>query len=203
MLTLKPLASIMNHPVCYRLWQRPFVESKFAPILRHNQLSAVRRVLDVGCGPGTNADYFDAHDYLGIDHSARYIEMAQARGQGRFLVADACSFVAPAEERFDFILLNSLLHHIDAAGVRRMLTQLHDQLSTDGHVHILDLVLPQQPSVARFLAHSDRGDFPRSWEQWQELFCEAFQQVICEPCPVSCCGVTLWNMVYFKGSRKT
>ena len=202
MVTLKPFASIMNHPVCYRLWQKPFVESKFAPILRHNRLSAVRRVLDVGCGPGTNAVYFGGHEYLGIDHSSRYIEMAKRRGRGRFLVADACTFVAPAEERFDFILLNSLLHHIDTDGVRRMLAQLHDQLAADGHVHILDLVLPPQASVARFLAHSDRGDYPRLLGQWRELFCEAFQQVICEPYPVRCCGLTLWNMLYFKGSRK-
>jgi len=202
MVTLKPISSIMNHPVCYRLWQTPFVEAKFAPILRHNRLSEVHRVLDVGCGPGTNSRYFGEHDYLGLDHNPRYIEMARRRGGCRFLVADACSFVAPEEERFDFILLNSLLHHINTADVRRMLAQLHDQLAADGHVHILDLVLPQKPSVARFLARSDRGDYPRPLRQWRELFREAFREVICEPYPVNCCGVTLWNMLYFKGSRR-
>ena len=56
---------VMENPHAYRLWQAPFAEPKFAPVLAHNDLSRVRRVLDVGCGPGTNTHHFAGADYLG------------------------------------------------------------------------------------------------------------------------------------------
>ena len=203
MLTLKPLSPIMNRPVFYRLWQAPFVDAKFAPIIRHNRLADVRQVLDVGCGPGTCARFFRDQSYLGVDHNPDYIATARRNHPGRFVVGDACSFVADDPDGFDFILLNSLLHHIGTVDVRRMLSRLHDQLAPNGHVHILDLVLPATPSIARFLARSDRGDYPRPWSAWLELFRSAFDEVVCEPYTVRCCGIPLWNMIYFKGRRQT
>jgi SAM-dependent methyltransferase len=157
---------IMRQPSIYRLWQAPFAKKKFAPIVASNDMTRVRRVLDVGCGPGTNADYFSNVDYFGIDLNPQYIHDAQARygdssARRRFLAVDAAKFVAPPGERFDFVLVNSFLHHVDDSIARGILSNLNNLLTEDGHVHILDLVLPESASIARFLAHSDRGDFPR------------------------------------------
>jgi hypothetical protein len=55
-------------------------------------------------------------------------------------------------ERFDFILLNSVLHNIDADGVQKLRAQLATLLTEDGNIHIIDLVLPKRISLARFLA---------------------------------------------------
>ena len=51
---------LLEQPLSYRLWQAPFAEAKFEPVRRHNDLGRVRRVLDVGCGPGTNTHHFAA-----------------------------------------------------------------------------------------------------------------------------------------------
>lgn len=193
------VARLLGQPWAYRLWQAPFAEQKLAPVFAHNDLSAVRRVLDVGCGPGTNTPHFAHADYLGIDYNAEYIESARRRYQRRFIVADVTTFVVPAAERFDFILANSLLHHVDTPGVERVLAHLGDLVSADGHVHILDLVLPEHSSIARLLARWDRGDFPRPLEEWQRLFTARFEPVVFEPYTLSSVGVPLWNMVYFKG----
>jgi trans-aconitate methyltransferase len=64
----------MENTLAYRLWQAPFRAEKFAPILAHNDMTRIRRVLDVGCGPGTNTQYFAHGDYIGIDMNAKYIE---------------------------------------------------------------------------------------------------------------------------------
>jgi hypothetical protein len=69
-------------------------------------------------------------------------------------------------------------------------------------MHIMDLVLPSAPSVSRLLAHADRGDYPRPLEAWRELFTRAFEPVVFEPYPLGAGGVTLWNMVYFKGRAR-
>lgn len=197
------LEAVMGQPLIYRLWMGPFAEQKFLPILAHNDMNRVRRVLDVGCGPGTNAGHFAHADYLGVDWNPQYVENARRRYRGRFEVANAETLTVPDQDRFDFILVNSLLHHIDTPPIRRLLAHLGTLLSDDGHIHILELVLPEQASIARFLARSDRGEFPRPLESWREIFGAALEPVVFEPYSMKGCGFTLWNMVYFKGKAKT
>jgi SAM-dependent methyltransferase len=202
MVALKKLSRVMESPLAYRLWQAPAARSKFDPILRHNDLAAVSRVLDVGCGPGTNAPWFDSCKYLGLDVNPAYVEAARRRYGRDFQVADVCAYEADPGERFDFILINSVLHHIDDLHTRRILQQLAGQLTPDGHIHILDLVLPHERSVARTLALNDRGDWPRPLDEWRRLFSEFYEPVVCEPYGLRALGVTLWNMVYFKGRAR-
>lgn len=70
---------IIEHELPYRLWQAPFAEDKFSPVLAHNDLKYVRRVLDVGCGPGTNTHHFVRSDYLGLDCNRGYVESARTK----------------------------------------------------------------------------------------------------------------------------
>ena len=193
----------MERAAAYRLWQAPFAEKKLEPLRRHNDVSKVSRVLDVGCGPGTNARHFSHADYLGLDLNPAYVEYARRRYGNRFEVADVTHYAAPSSEPFDFVLVNSLLHHIDAPNTRRVLAHLATLLSADGHVHILDLVMPERPGLPRMLARWDRGDHPRPLEEWRAIFSEAFEPVVFEPYPLGAFGVTLWSMVYFKGRRRS
>lgn len=202
MTVLKKLSGVMENPTLYRLWQMPFAEAKFRPIIQHNDMTQVQRVLDVGCGPGTNSLFFQDNDYLGLDINEDYIEQAKARFGDFFAVADVCTYEAEPENRFDFILLNSLLHHIDDEHSDRILEQLSKQLTDEGHIHILDLRLPSERCIARGLALSDRGDFPRPLDAWEDLFTRHFETVVLEPYPVSVGGVPFWEMVYFKGKLR-
>ncbi len=115
------------------------------------------------------------------------------------MVADVRKYVAAPEDRFDFVLVNSFLHHLDTSDVLGILTHLQSLLAEDGHIHILELVLPEQPSIARVLAHWDRGKFARPLEEWRHLFGRLFEPVIFEPYLLTGLSTTLWNMVYFKG----
>ena len=84
--------AILEHPAIYRLWQAPFANQKLAPVFRHNDITKVRRVLDVGCGPGTNTTHFANTEYLGIDFNERYIEDARQRYKRAFVVADVTQY---------------------------------------------------------------------------------------------------------------
>jgi SAM-dependent methyltransferase len=195
-------ASVLEHTLVYRLWQAPFAEHKFAPIVAHNDLGKVRRVLDVGCGPGTNTHHFAHADYIGIDINPRYVAAAKRRTGRRFIAADATTYEVDPSERFDFIFLNSFLHHVDTPSVRRILSHVATLLTDDGAIHILDLVRPDHPGIAATLARLDRGDFPRPLAEWKQLFEASYQPVIFEPYPLTGLGVTLWQMIYFKGTRR-
>jgi SAM-dependent methyltransferase len=199
---MKSYARLMENTLAYRVWQAPFAEQKLAPLYAHNDVARARRVLDVGCGPGTNTAHFAHADYLGIDFNPAYIEDARARHGREFVVADVTKYEVAPDQRFDLILANSLFHHIDTASTRRILAHLATLLSDDGHVHILDLVLPAGPSISRFLARADRGEFPRPLEEWRALFTSAFEPVVFEPYPLGAAGLTLWNMIYFKGRAR-
>jgi len=171
-------------------------------VFRHSDGTAIRRVLDVGCGPGTNTRHFAGCDYLGVDFNAEYIEYARRRYRREFVVADITTYAVPGGHQFDFILVNSLLHHIDSDNVRRILLHLRTLLTDNGYIHILDLVLPPRPSISRLLARWDRGDHPRPLADWRTLFDEAFEPVVFEPYRVTGFGLTLWNMIYCKGRAR-
>jgi SAM-dependent methyltransferase len=192
--------AIMEYPLAYRLWQAPFVDEKIGPILRHTDMRGVRRVLDVGCGPGTNARLFEHADYIGIDINARCIEYARRRFRGSFIVADATTYQVPAEEKFDLVLVNSFLHHIPTEAVHRVLAHLRTLLAPGGSVHALEVVLPAEPSVARLLARLDRGKFTRPVEEWKRLFGADLRIDAAESVFLRRAGVTLWHMMYLKGS---
>jgi SAM-dependent methyltransferase len=196
-------ARLLERTFVYRMWQAPFAEQKFAPVLAHNDLPRVHRVLDVGCGPGTSTAHFGESAYLGIDINERYIRHARQRHRRDFLVADVRNYVAGPEDRFDFILANSFLHHLNTDDVLGILSHMRSLLTDDGTIHALELVMPRDRSIARLLAHWDRGKFARSEDEWQSIFGKIFEPVVVEFYPLTGLGTTLWNMVYFKGRPKT
>ena len=192
---------LLEQPLVYRLWQAPFERQKLAPVFRHNDLRDVRRVLDVGCGPGTSAPYFSGQDYLGIDINPRYVEDARRRHGREFVVADVTApdlsrLAGPAG--FDFILVNSVLHHLDTSACRGLLANLSGLLTPDGHVHLLELVRPGDWSVARFLAWADRGRYPRRVAEWETLWSGLLQPKVLEEYSLGIWGKTLWKMIYLK-----
>jgi len=168
--------------------------------MRHNDLSRPGRVLDIGCGPGTNARYFQGADYVGVDFNPEYIRNAQARYPGmKFVAADATRY-EPAE-RFDFILLNSLLHHLDDVQVAAVLSTARSKLAPNGHVHIIEL-LTSRRALPGALARMDRGKHARPLGRWKELFTHHFVEELNEPFTVGLAGISMWELVYFKGGSK-
>lgn len=160
------------------------------------------RVLDVGCGPGTNAAHFRDVRYTGVDINPGYITSAQRRFPGRFLVGDVTDPAVLPAEQFDCVLLNSLMHHLDDAAVNGLLGRLGRFLAPDGAIHILDLVLPERWSAARVLARFDRGRFARPIGQWKTLFHRSLHVETLEQYPLGVPGIPLWHMVYCTGRSR-
>lgn len=199
---MKLFDSLLEQPFVFNLSQLPFTRQKFRRILKHNNLENIRSVLDVGCGPGTNAPHFAHAQYLGIDINDRYIQLARNRHHRNFLVADVTTSQAIPAGAFDFILLNSFLHHIDTPAALRILSRLHGLLTPDGHLHSVELVLPERAGIPRWLALRDRGNFARPLSAWREIFETDLQTVIFEPFPIRHLGLTIMELVYFKGRMR-
>lgn len=193
--------SILEHPAVYAAWQAPFVAQKFAPVERQLARLPVTRVLDVGCGPGTNARRFAGVDYVGVDINERYLAIARGRHSGRFIQADlAAEGSLSGLGTFDTILVNSFLHHLPDDAVARVLRQLHHLLDPRGRIHLLELVMPERRSLARLMATLDRGRYARPLAAWRTLFTAHFDAVEFEPYQFA---GGLWAMVYFQGRAST
>jgi SAM-dependent methyltransferase len=199
---MRALDYLLEQTIVYSLWQAPFAADKVAPILAHNNIDQVRRVLDVGCGPGTNTHLFSKSDYLGVEMNPRYVEYARKKFNRRFVVADVTQYQDDAGGNFDFVLLNSFLHHIDLDSTNSVLHRVKKWLSPDGYMHIIELTSPGDHSIAQFLADWDRGKFTRPLAEWREIFSQHLEIDIFEPFPVGLLGKPLWHFVYCRGKAK-
>jgi SAM-dependent methyltransferase len=186
----------------YRLWQLPFERRKFQPVARALAGGRPRSVLDVGCGPGTNAAAFADVPYVGVDVNDAYVASARRRFGDRFLVGDVTSALPDRGAPYDVVLVNSLLHHLDDDGVRNVLRRASKLLAPEGAIHILDLELPPRRGVDRWLALHDRGDHPRLRARWQTLLAESITVETFEPYPLGLPGFPLWNMFHCVGSAR-
>jgi SAM-dependent methyltransferase len=193
---------LLEQPSIFSLYQLPFASQKLAKLRQHADLDQARCVLDVGCGPGTNAPLFPNSKYLGIDINDRYIALAKKRYRQDFLVADVTSSQAIPCGSYDFILVNSFLHHLDEPATLRVLARINDLLTPDGQVHSIELVLPASRGFPHWLTVHDRGKFPRTLSSWREIFECKLQTAVFEPFPVRHFGCTILELVYIKGRKK-
>ena len=195
----------MRHPLdvalLYRLWQLPFVDQKVLRFRRQTVLGSDTRVLDVGCGPGTNAALLAGTKYLGFDRDAAYIRAAHRLGLSA-IVGDAVALPLRPVPAFDCVFVNSLLHHLSDAQVDALLAQASALLHAGGQLHVIDLVVPAQRGIARTLARSDRGEHPRALSDLRALLGRHFTLDIEEPFRLTLARVPLWAMVYFRGTAK-
>jgi SAM-dependent methyltransferase len=100
-------------------------------------------LLDAGCGTGEHAILAARHGAraLGIDISARAIEIARRKGTERgvevsFEVLDALSLATLGDD-FDTVIDSGLFHVFDDAARARYVTAVHAVLRPGGHLHLM------------------------------------------------------------------
>ncbi|HUP15464.1 MAG TPA: class I SAM-dependent methyltransferase [Acidimicrobiia bacterium] len=188
------IRSVLDSPGVYRLWQAPFVHKKFRPIRDHG-IDGFESVLDIGCGPGTNARFFPNTRYVGLDLDAAYIAYASSRFPGTFLARDVNDGLADLGS-FDLVLMNSLMHHLNDDEASRLLRAAAEAVAPGGVVHIVDLVLPETRSLARGLARLDRGKFARPYDEWVALIGRHLTIDLSRPYSVGLGPFRLWSLIH-------
>lgn len=126
-------------------------------------------ILDLGCGPGNSSKIFLDSDYTGIDINPRYISRARRRYPGmKFIVADLTEF--QLDDKYDVILINSFLHHLNTPDSEKILRQAAAGLSEEGRIILQEPIRPWPDQVwQRMIMRLDRGDYFRSLTEWRRL----------------------------------
>ena len=90
-------------------------------------------ILDFGCGPGRDLAWFRAqgHHAVGLDGSARFVEMAREETGCEVLHQDFLALSLP-RGRFDGIFANASLFHVPGSELSRVLSELREALKPRG-----------------------------------------------------------------------
>ncbi len=106
------------------------------------------RVLEIGCSVGNISSVFRQYpgiQYTGLDTDPIAIAAAKRHfsksSNFRFLCKDICE-LAKDKEKYDYILLGNVCHHIDDDKMIRMLSVGATLLRNNGLLTVLDLILP-------------------------------------------------------------
>lgn len=154
----------------YRLVTSPAFYTGFANLLgadaaRKRFVSEVitprtgERVLDVGCGPASLLPFLPTVEYSGIDLNPHHIQFAREHyaDRGRFFIGDATQLFA-LNDQFDLIIVSALLHHLNNAESKELLSNLCNLLRPGGRLVTFDCIwLPRQSPIAWTLNKLDSG----------------------------------------------
>jgi SAM-dependent methyltransferase len=167
------LRAVFSLAWAYRLAQRAIGAERFRNAFVGEILRPTRedRIIDIGCGTADILDHLPELDYIGFDHSPRYIADARSRfrGRGRFETAAADGFVPPATDR-TIAMAIGVLHHLDDQSVGEVLRLAQDSLEPGGRFVSIDpTIVDGQHPIARFIASKDRGQNVRSPQQIADL----------------------------------
>jgi SAM-dependent methyltransferase len=179
--TTTGLKALLSIPAVYRaqqfLWGSPRLHAVTRDYLA---LAPGQSLLDVGCGPAEILAALPGIDYVGVDLSPAYVAAARARfpGRGLFLAGDLYRLPEIAERRFDAILAQGVLHHLDDDEVARLFGFAARHLKPGGMMVTADPCYhPGQGAFERLLMDWDRGRNVRSQEAYCDLARTAFADV--------------------------
>jgi SAM-dependent methyltransferase len=109
------------------------VSQNVAALLRHLPGAPPFTILDLGCGPGRDLVTFTklGHTAVGLDGSARFVEMARAASGCTVWQQDFLALDLPAGS-FDGVFANASLFHVPARELPRVLGELFAALRPGG-----------------------------------------------------------------------
>jgi len=175
---------ILQYPVLYRFFQDIVggnaIRQRFFETCV--PFSRGMRILEIGCGVGSNLDYIPAGvQYVGCDISERYIKQAiKAYGsRAEFYVCSVENMDSfPAIDSFDIILAIGVLHHIPDDLAALACSRASRHLRKTGLFISLDPCwMDDQSWLQRMVMRLDRGSYVRRTAGYVELLKPSFANV--------------------------
>lgn len=116
----------------------PYLRAKYQHELEAACEKKPERVLEVGCGEGTQSDYFPDSFYLGLDLSPNRIAAAkEIAPEKSFAVSDALN-LAVQNESFDMVFCYGLLHHVAKKEVSEVMREMAAACRPGGRIVFME-----------------------------------------------------------------
>jgi len=120
-----------------------FSEYKVREVMQCEKNAQDYIILDFGCGDGNSAPYFIEHllpiSYYGIDISSKSIETAKQHKLDRCYFQTFDGEKIPFDNNtFDIVFMANVLHHIDCAYHKIILSECYRVLKKSGRLYIFE-----------------------------------------------------------------
>jgi SAM-dependent methyltransferase len=163
---------IMERPLVYNLWSSFHFPPRFKAIRAEIRQGTRPSILDLGCGTGLFKKKYPDCSYVGIDNNVHYIDYAKKNRGGHFILGD---ILHPdrylGNSRFDYIITNGVLHHLDDPSLKILVTQIGTYLNPGGSIIVVDHIYHDRLNyINKMLLKYDRGSFSRSEAKYRVLF---------------------------------
>lgn len=139
-------------------------------------LSKKRKVLDIGCGTGSQSGLFSKTSYIGIDISPAAIHLAQKHKGYHFSVMDGRVLRFP-QQTFDAVLVSGVLHHLSDDNSIKVVSEMKRVLKPRGYALVIEAIAPLlrwnvMGHLVRFL---DAGDHIRPPQEYEKILSRYFR----------------------------
>lgn len=176
------LKSILAWPTIYTYFSK--LVSKHDTLFEYVKLyvrpNPHDKILDIGCGTGNILKYLPDVEYLGFDMSQKYINSAIKNygDQGTFFCKKLTLDVIKYPTRYDIVLANGVLHHLNDEEALELFKVAHSVLKLSGRLITIDgCFFEKQSLIARILLSIDRGEFVRNKEEYLSLASGFFSKI--------------------------
>jgi SAM-dependent methyltransferase len=164
--------NIMERPLWYNLWSSIHFLPRLNEIKKEIRQDGRPDILDLGCGTGLFKKNYPDCNYVGMDTNVRYIDHARKTLAGDCILGD---ILQPEKylgrRRFDYIISNGVLHHLDDASVTRLMECIGDYLKPGGRIIVVDHIFHERLNpINTMLLRGDRGMFSRTEAAYRKLF---------------------------------
>lgn len=174
---------ILSIPIVYKIWQRMVGNYKLWKVYSKYYVKAKEgdRILDIGCGPANVINYLPKDiDYVGFDDSSTYIEDAKKRftKKNYYFFRENVNCVKDFEKKFDIIMANGILHHIEDSEAEKLISFASKNLKQDGRFITSDgCYILNQSKIRKWILKNDRGKFIRTKENYLKLISKHFSKI--------------------------
>jgi ubiquinone/menaquinone biosynthesis C-methylase UbiE len=141
-------------------------------LVREELQNAPGNILDLGCGTGIFAPYFDPNRYVGVDISEEYVKAARRKFPSHCFECVDAERLGFAGSSFDACFVAGVFHHLDDKTSGQVLREIRRVLKPGG----LFVVWEDIPSpvswnfVGHFVHAHDEGKHIRKPEEYRRLF---------------------------------
>jgi 2-polyprenyl-3-methyl-5-hydroxy-6-metoxy-1,4-benzoquinol methylase len=142
------------------------------------------KILDVGCGPAQDRDLLGNNVFwTGLETSEQYVRSVKKslRPNDLILHGDVSALLDLNINNFDVVLLSGVLHHLNDDLAKNLLSDCSKVLVPNGKIFTIDPVrMPGASKLEVYLIDSDRGEFVRTNEEYDQLIPPAVSQKFTE-----------------------
>lgn len=163
-------------PALYHWFVRPswlirrYNEKTLKSILQDYDLSE-KKVLDFGCGIGSNSHIFEPNNYKGIDINSNRINYAKKINKNYDFYSLKGNSLPFNNNDFDFIFLMAVLHHIPTDLITIYLQEFRRILRPKGMIIIIEPCFFNNKPISNCLMNFfDKGKYICSEKQYLDLF---------------------------------